>query len=601
MGGAFGGSWGRLRPGDGGGGSGGVGTLLRVPDVKNAARSSTDAVRIVFLGGLGEIGRNCMAIEVGGGPSGDGPDRQILLIDCGLMFPDADMHGIDLVLPDFTYLRENAERLVAVVATHGHEDHVGGLQFLLREVSVPVYGAALTLGLARNRIEEAGLLGKTTLHAVADGDRVQIGPFDVEFIPVTHSVPHAHGIAVHTPQGVILHTGDFKLDLTPVDGRRTDLARIGQLAKDEGIRVLLADSTNAESPGYAPSETSVGSVLRSVFAECKGRRVITASFASHLHRIQQIADAAIESGRVVATLGRSMRKNVQLGIDLGVVHIPASKLIDVEKIDDYPPGEVCVISTGSQGEPMSALALLARGENRFVKLSDNDTVILSSHAIPGNESNVNKVMDGLLRLGAEVIHSGIRDVHATGHAQADEIKTYLSIAQPEWFVPIHGEYRHMVANSELGVLMGVPRDHVIVCSDGDVLKVDAEGVEPSGRVPAGYLYVDGIVGDVGQGVLRDRKALASEGVVVVVVTVDTQSGKVLVGPEIITRGWVYAPEAEDLLDEACDAIAAAVEKSLAKGVRDVEALERDVRRAAGKFVSDRTRRRPMIVPVVMEA
>jgi ribonuclease J len=568
---------------------------------ESSTRAADDAVRIVFLGGLGEIGRNCAVIEVGGGPSGDGPDRKLLLIDCGLMFPDPDMHGIDLVLPDFTYLRENASRIVAVVATHGHEDHVGALQFLLREMSVPVYGSALTLGLARNRIEEAGLLGKTTLHAVADGDRVQIGPFDVEFIPVTHSVPHAHAIAVHTPQGVILHTGDFKLDLTPVDGRRTDLARIGQLAKTEGIRVLLADSTNAEEAGHAPSETSVGSVLRTLFAESRNRRIITASFASHLHRIQQIADAAIDSGRVVATLGLSIRKNVQLGIDLGVLSIPPSKLIDVEDIDRYEPGQVCVISTGSQGEPMSALALLARGENKFVKLSEHDTVILSSHAIPGNESNVNRVMDGLLRAGAQVVHSGIRDVHATGHAQADELKTYLSIARPEWYVPVHGEYRHLVANGALGMLMGVPRDHVLVCEDGDVLVVNDERVEFAGRVPAGYLYVDGIVGDVGQGVLRDRAVLASEGVVVVVVTVDTQSGKVLVGPEIITRGWVYAPEAEDLLDEACDTIAAAVEGALANGVRDVETLERDVRRAAGRFVSERTRRRPMIVPVVMEA
>ena len=565
-----------------------------------------DAVRIVFLGGLGEIGRNCAVIEVGGGPSGDGPDRRMLLIDCGLMFPDPDMHGIDLVLPDFTYLRENADRIVAVVATHGHEDHVGALQFLLRELSVPVYGSAVTLGLARNRIEEAGLLGKTELHTVADGERVQIGPFDVEFIPVTHSVPHAHAIAVHTPQGVVLHTGDFKLDLTPVDGRRTDLARIGELAKSvhhgrRGIRVLLADSTNSEEAGHAPSETSVGSVLRSLFAESRGRRIITASFASHLHRIQQIADAAIDCGRVVATLGLSIRKNVQLGIDLGILSIPPSKLIDVEDIDRYEPGEVCVISTGSQGEPMSALALLARGENKFVKLSEHDTAILSSHAIPGNESNVNRVMDGLLRAGAQVVHSGIRDVHATGHAQADELKTYLSIAQPEWYVPVHGEYRHLVANGALGTLMGVPRDNVLVCEDGDVLVVNDERVEFAGRVPAGYLYVDGIVGDVGQGVLRDRAVLASEGVVVVVVTVDTQSGKVLVGPEIITRGWVYAPEAEDLLDEACDTIAAAVEKALGTGVRDVEALERDVRRAAGRFVSERTRRRPMIVPVVMEA
>ena len=556
-----------------------------------AAISDAGAVRIAFLGGLGEIGRNCMAIE---------HDDRILLVDCGLMFPDADMHGIDLVLPDFTYLRANADRIEGCVVTHGHEDHVGALQYLLRDLSFPIWGSAVALGLARNRIEEAGLLGRTELIVVHDGERRRIGPFDVEFIPVTHSVPHAHAIALHTPQGVVLHTGDFKLDLTPVDGRLTDLGRIGAIASTEGIRLLMADSTNAEEHGHAPSETSVGSVLRQLFMEQPDRRIITASFASHLHRIQQIADAAVATGRVVATLGLSMKKNVRMGRDLGILKIPDASLIDVDDIDQYPPGKVCIVSTGSQGEPMSALALLARGESKFVKVGEHDTVILSSHAIPGNEGNVNRVIDGLLRAGCEVVHSGIADVHATGHAQADELKMYLSIARPEWYVPIHGEYRHMVANTRLAHLMGVPRDHVLLCEDGDVLEITAQGVAAVGRIPAGYLYVDGIVGDVGQGVLRDRKVLAEEGVVVVVVTVDISTGKVLTGPEIITRGWVYAPEAEDLLDEACDAVAAAVEKALANGVRDVESLERDVRRAAGKFVSERTRRRPMIVPVVME-
>src|SRR6478609_2627992 len=508
-----------------------------------------EPVRIVFLGGLGEIGRNCMAIEQGG---------KVLLIDVGLMFPDADMHGIDLVLPDFTWLREQADRIVGVVATHGHEDHVGALHYLLRELSFPIYGSAVTLGLARSRIEEAGLLGRTELVTVADGERRMIGPFDVEFIPVTHSVPHAHAVAVHTPQGVILHTGDFKLDLTPVDGRRTDLARIGTIATTAGIRLLLADSTNAEEHGYAPSETSVGAVLRQLFHEQAGRRIITASFASHLHRIQQIADAAIASGRVIATLGLSIRKNVRMGRDLGVLRIPESSLVDIEEIAKYEPGRVCVISTGSQGEPMSALALLARGENRFVKVGDTDTVILSSHAIPGNEGNVNRVIDGLMRAGVEVIHSGIADVHATGHAQADELKTYYSLTTPQWFVPIHGEYRHMMANARLGRLMGVPADHVLVCEDGDVLTLDDDGLAMSGRVPAGYLYVDGIVGDVGQGVLRDRRVLAEEGVVVVVVTVAIEDGAILTGPEIITRGWVYAPEAEALLDECADVVRQAI-------------------------------------------
>jgi ribonuclease J len=549
-------------------------------------------VRVAFLGGLGEIGRNCMVVE---------HDDKLLLIDCGLMFPDADMHGIDLVLPDFTWLRENADRVVACVATHGHEDHVGGLQFLLRELSFPIYGSAVTLGLARNRIEEAGLLGRTELIVVKDNERRMIGPFDVEFIPVTHSVPHAFAIALHTPQGVVIHSGDFKLDLTPVDGRRTDLARLGELACSDGVRLLMSDSTNAEECGHAPSESSVGRVLRQLFNEQTGRRIITASFASHIHRIQQIAEAAVASGRVVATLGLSMKKNVRMARDLGLIKLPDSAFIDVEEIDRYEPGKVCVISTGSQGEPMSALALLARGENKWVKVGDRDTVILSSHAIPGNEGNVSRVIDGLLRAGVEVIHSGIADVHATGHAQADELKTYLSIVEPEYFVPVHGEYRHMVAHAKLAGVMGVPSENVTVCEDGDVIELTDDGLSKVGRVPAGYLYVDGIVGDVGQGVLRDRKVLAEEGVVVVVVTVDIESGKVLTGPEIITRGWVYAPEAEDLLDEACDTVAAAVEKELAAGMRDVENLERQVRRAAGKFVSDRTKRRPMIVPVVMEA
>ena len=549
-------------------------------------------VSIAFLGGLGEIGRNCMVLQ---------QDGRWLLIDCGLMFPDADMHGIDLVLPDFTYLREHADRIVGCVATHGHEDHVGALSFLLRELSFPIYGSPLTLGLARNRIEEAGLLGRTELVAVADGERRSIGPFDVEFIPVTHSVPNAFAIAVHTPQGVVLHSGDFKLDLTPVDGRRTDLSRMGAIASSEGVRLLLADSTNAEEHGYAPSERQVGSVLRALFADQHGRRIITSSFASHIHRIQQIADAAIACGRVVATLGLSMKKNVRLARDLGALTIPDASIVDIEEVDKLPPEKVCIISTGSQGEPMSALGLMASGDNRWLKVGEHDTVILSSHAIPGNEFNVNRVIDGLLRNGAEVIHSGVADVHATGHAQADELKTLLSITRPEHFVPIHGEYRHMVAHAKLAAAMGVPSPNIALCEDGDVITLSDQGLEVTGRVPAGYLYVDGIVGDVGQGVLRDRRVLAEEGVVVVVATVDVSASKVLTGPEIITRGWVYAPEAEALLDEACDRVAEAVERALQNGVRDVEGLEREVRRAAGQFVSERTRRRPMIVPVVMEA
>jgi ribonuclease J len=546
---------------------------------------------VTFLGGLGEIGRNCMVFE---------QQDQLLLLDCGLMFPDADMHGVDLVLPDFTWLRRNAERIVGCLATHGHEDHVGGLPYLLRDMSFPVYGSPLTLRLARGRIEEAGLLGRTELIPVADGERRMIGVFDVEFLPTTHSVPYAFATVLHTPQGVVLHSGDFKLDLTPVDGRRTDLARMGSLAKNPGIRLLLSDSTNAEEAGHSPSETSVAPVFARLFHEHAGRRIITASFASHLHRIQQLADAAIASGRKVATLGLSMRRNVASGIELGVLHIPASSLIDIDDIDNYPPGQICVISTGSQGEPMSALARLARSENKLLKLTDTDTIILSSHAIPGNEGNVNKVIDGLIRGGAKVVHSGIADVHATGHAQADELKTLLAVTTPEWFVPVHGEYRHLVAHAELARIMGVADDHITVCEDGHSITLTDAGLERGPSIPAGYLYVDGILDDVGPGVLRDRQTLADEGVVVIIATIDGTTGQVMSGPEIVTRGWVHAPTSNELLDQACDQIGAALEKAFTNGVRDPLALEREMRNTTGKFIKDATGRRPMIVPVVME-
>jgi ribonuclease J len=549
-------------------------------------------VRITFLGGLGEIGRNCACIE---------QDGRIMILDCGLMFPDAEMPGVDLVLPDFTYLRQNAERVEGCILTHGHEDHIGALGFLLRDLSFPIYGSALTLGLAKNRIEEAGMLGRTKLIPVTDGERRRIGPFDCEFIPVTHSVPHGFATAFHTPQGVILHSGDFKLDLTPVDGRVTDLARIGAIAKESGIRLLLADSTNAEEPGHTVSERSVGKVLRELFAANVGKRIITACFASHIHRVQQIADAAIANGRTIATLGRSMMKNVALAREMGLLHIPDGSLVDIEKIDQFERGKVCVISTGSQGEPMSALSLMAAGENKWLKLTEDDVVILSAHAIPGNEYSVNKVIDGLYRLGAEVVHSGVADVHVTGHAMAGELKTLLSIAKPEHFIPVHGEFRHLTHHARLAMEMGVATANVLLAEDGDVVELTEKGFDFVDSVPSGYLYVDGIVGDVGHGVLRDRKVLAEEGVIVVVVAVDATSGEILTGPEIITRGWVHAPEAEDLLEEARQRVTEALEHSTDAGNLDFDTLKRQIRQALGRFVNEKTKRRPMIVPVVMEA
>ena len=549
-----------------------------------------DPVRITFLGGLGEIGRNCACLETAG---------RIVVLDCGVMFPDPDMPGIDLVLPDLTYLRDNAERVEAVVLTHGHEDHTGGLAYLLRELTAPVYGSALTLGLARHRVEEAGLEDRARLVEVSDGERRQIGPFEVEFIAVTHSVPHGFATAFHTPQGVILHSGDFKIDLTPVDGRLTDLARIGALADGPGIRLLLSDSTNAEEPGFTESETTVGAALERVFHASSGRRVVVTCFASHIHRVQQVVDAALDSGRKVATLGRSMAKNVTLARRLGVLAVPEDALVDVEEVDRLAPGEVCVISTGSQGEPLSALALMAAGESKWLHLRPGDVVVISAHPIPGNEWAVSQVIDGLYRRGAEVVHTGVEPVHVSGHARQGELQTMLSVARPQFFVPVHGEYRHLVSHLHLARRMGMTEDRMLLCEDGDSLVLGDEGIRRGDSVPAGLLYVDGTVGDVGHGVLRDRRVLSEEGVVVVVATVDVRRGEVVGGPEIVTRGWVYAPEAEELLEEASQTVRKELEVALAEGATELDLLRRHARRALGRFVGERTRRRPMIVPVVV--
>ena len=555
-----------------------------------AKRGTPKPVRIVFLGGLGEIGRNCACIEVEG---------RIVIVDCGIMFPEPDMPGIDLVLPEFTYLQDRKDRVDGIVLTHGHEDHTGGLAYLLRDLEAPIYGSALTVGLARHRIEEAGVTDHTRFVAVADGERVRIGACDVEFIPVTHSVPEAMAVAFHTPQGVILHSGDFKLDLQPVDGRRTDLSRMGELARSEGIRLLLSDSTNAEEPGFTESESSVGLTLRRVFAAQAGKRIVVACFASHMHRVQQVVDAAVASGRKVATLGRSMGKNVDLGSRLGIISIPDGVLVDIEEVDDLPPGQVCVVSTGSQGEPMSALSLMATGENKWLHIGEDDVVVISAHPIPGNEWSVGRVIDDLHRRGAEVVHSGAEAVHVSGHARQGELRTLLSVAQPECFVPVHGEFRHMVHHARLALSMGLDPAKVLLCEDGDVVTLDAKGISRDGQVPAGYVYVDGTVGDIEHGVLRDRQKLAEEGVVMVVVTVDRQEGILSCPPVIETRGWVHAAEAEALLGEASEVVGAVVTQALRDGAHDIEVLNRHTRRALGRFVGERTRRRPMIVPVVL--
>ncbi len=551
------------------------------------------SVRIVFLGGLGEIGRNCFCLEV---------DGRILVVDCGIMFPDADMPGIDLVLPDFTYLRENADRVEAVLLTHAHEDHAGGLAFLLRDISVPIYGSALSLALARNRIDEAGMLDRTEFIAVADGERRRIGPIDCQFVPVTHSVPHGFAVAFFTPEGTIVHTGDFKLDLTPVDGRHTDLALLGELARrDDGIRLLLSDSTNAERPGFTPSEATVGAAMRALFREHADKRFIVASFASHLHRVEQVAHAAIAHGRNVAFVGRSMLQNVSMARERGFIDLPEYAVIDIEETAKYAPGEICIICTGSQGEPMSALSLMAAHEHKYVKVSPDDVVVISAHAIPGNESNVSRVIDAMHRAGAEVVHDRSSPVHVSGHASQEELKFMLSLLSPEWFVPVHGEYRHLVHHARLAHEVGVPEDHVLVCEDGDVVTLGDAGAEVERRaVPAGYLYVDGIVGDVSRGVLRDRRILSEEGVVVVIVTVDATTGEIVTGPEIVTRGWVYAPEAEGLIEDAKEVVRDSIAQAAGEGATDFDTMRRHCRKSLARFIDERTRRRPAVIPVVME-
>ncbi len=550
-----------------------------------------DPVYITFLGGLGEIGRNCAAIETKG---------RIILLDCGQMFGGDDLPGVDAVLPDFEWLLDNGDRIEACIATHAHEDHIGALPHLLKHLSFPIYGSPFTLGLVRHKLTEAGLLDRSELHTIEDGDRLDIGPFDCEFLPVTHSIPSGNITAFHTDQGVILHSSDFKLDLMPVDGRRTDLSRIGSLAHSPGIRLLLADSTNADSPGQSQSETEVGAVIASVIRGEEGRRVIIGAFASHIHRLQQIADAAIAVGRTIVTLGLSMRRNVKLARDVGILRIPDHAIRDIEDIGDLDPARVCIVCTGSQGEPRAALTQMATGRSKFVEIGPDDTVMFSSHPIPGNEAAVGALRNGLARRGAKIIHSGQVDIHTSGHGKQHELRTLHSVAVPEWFVPVHGEYVHLVAHADLARGMGMNDDRVVLCEDGDRIELSDEGVSHLGSVGGDHLYVDGTVGDLGREVLADRRTLGDDGFVTVVVHIDLERGEILAGPDVVTRGWVERPALQ--AHEA--AVADEVETDLLAALEDsdvgLEELERIVRRSAGRTVADRTRRRPMIVPVVRE-
>jgi ribonuclease J len=524
-------------------------------------------------------------------------DGRIVVIDAGLMFPEPNMYGIDIILPDFRWLRDRADKVDGVVLTHGHEDHTGALRYLMRDVNVPIYGAPLTLGFARHRLEEAKMASKLTFIPVADGERRRIGPFEVEFIPVTHSVPSAHALAVHTEIGTIIHSGDFKLDLTPIDGRRTDVARFAALG-DEGVAVLLADSTNAEEPGFTASEATVGGALRRLFLERPTKRMVVACFASHLHRVQQIINIAKEQDRRVVLLGRSMESNVKLGRKLNALHAETAIFEDAANIDRYEPGEICVICTGSQGEPLSALAKLSRGDGRFLKVGHDDTVILSSHPIPGNEWSVGRVIDDLHRSGAEVIHSGTEPVHASGHARQGELRTLLQLVKPRSFVPIHGEYRHLVHHADLAIEMGVPANRVFVCEDGDVLEATASGVRRQGTVPAGFHYISGSTGDLDEAPLAERRLLAEHGVLLVTAGIDKSNGTLAQRAKVSSRGWFEGEHELQLLEAAAAAVNDALIEALRDGERDSEALNKVAQRATGRLIGQKYRRQPLILPAV---
>ena len=550
---------------------------------------STQQARLVFLGGVGEIGRNMAAVE---------KDGRILLIDAGLSFPEIDMPGIDLVLPDFQYLRENRERLHAVVLTHGHEDHVGALPYLLREFSLPIYGTKLTLALLEGKLEEHRVRDRAELREIVPRQEIRTGPFTMRCYRVSHSIPDGVAVAIDLPAGTLLHTGDFKLDPTPIDGRATDLQGLGSEAA-KGVHVLLADSTNSEEPGTSGSEREVGPVLYEILRDAP-RLVVVACFASHIHRIQQVATAAQRAGRSIAFLGRSMHQSVTAARGIGYLDIPDAAIVPIEALQELDPREVVVCCTGSQGEPLSALSLMAAHEHKWVHLEKHDTVILASSIIPGNETSIHRTIDGLYRTGASVFHLPMAPVHVSGHAAVDELKFMLSLIRPTWFIPVHGERRHLAHHAKLATDVGIPEDHVIIAEDGDSVEI-GETVRLGDRVPAGMTFVDGLgIGDVGAVVLRDRRKLADDGIVVVVVTVDSLSGDVIAGPDVINRGFVFEETAEPLLAEARHRTLLALKESSAEGVTDPGVLKQHVRSALRRFFMETTERKPIIVPVIVE-
>ncbi len=558
---------------------------------RGKGKGKKDILRVIPLGGLQEVGKNITALEYG---------DDIIVVDCGMGFPDEDMPGVDLVIPDFSYLEENRDRVRGVLLTHGHEDHIGGVPYLLRTLSVPVYGTPLTLGILKRKLEEFRYEKAPKLRAVAAGDTVYLGAFAVEFIHVNHSIADSCALAIYTPVGTVVHSGDFKLDVSPIDGKMMDVTRLGEIGKD-GVKLLLCESTNAERSGYTPSERMVGSSLEHIFLAHKNKRLVVATFSSNVHRVQQIIDASARHGRRVAVLGRSMVNVIGAARELGYMDVPDGVLIDIGEIKRFRPEELTLVTTGSQGEPMSALYRMAFGEHDRVKLDTHDVVVISASAIPGNEKYVGKIVNALAKNGISVIDDASSLVHVSGHACSEELKLMHALTKPEYFMPIHGEYRHLYAHKDIAKYMGMSADRIFVTEVGTVLEIDESGARIGGAVTAGNVLIDGSgVGDVGSVVLRDRKHLAEDGLIVAVAVVDRMSKSLISGPDLVSRGFVYVKESGDLMGEAREAAKNALESLLSRGHTDPAELRTCVKDTLGKLLFRKTKRKPMVLPVITE-
>ena len=554
----------------------------------NVLAKKASKLKIIPLGGLNEIGKNMTVFEY---------NDTIVVLDCGLAFPDEDTPGIDLVIPDVSYLEKNADKIKAVVLTHGHEDHIGALPYFLKQFNVPVYGTLLTLGIVDNKMKEHGI--KAKLNVVKAGDRVRLGAIEAEFIHTNHSIADAVAIAFHTPVGCVVHTGDFKIDSTPISGDMIDLTRFGELGK-EGVLALMADSTNVERGGFAMSERTVGISFRDIFKDCS-RRIIVATFASNIHRVQQIIDAAAKYKRRVAISGRSMVNIIGVAEDLGYIKIPDNILIDIEEIGKYPQNKVVIITTGSQGESMSGLTRMAFSDHKLVEITNNDLVVISANPIPGNEKFISRVIDELFKKGAEVIYESMADIHVSGHACKEELKIIQALTKPKFFIPVHGEYRHLKLHGELAETMGVPKKNVIIMDIGNVLELGKDTAKITSSVQSGRVLIDGLgVGDVGNIVLRDRKHLAQDGLIVVVMTLSGDSGMLMAGPDIISRGFVYVRESEGLMDDMRDIVLDAIDHCEVKNMKDWNTLKSAVKNRLSQFIYERTKRSPMLLPVIVE-